>query len=723
MKTIKASVSFLLSLLIIFSLCSCSGADGSISSKINVSNESLSVSNENKSKRVYYQPSDKSSLKKVATAGLTALFYDEKTGSVSVYDISSKKLWNSLPEKYSSAKPCVISVDVVVDGKQYNLNSQDDSFALGLAETKIENGQIAITYKFDKTVSEKTKINFSVPVVFDIDDGLLSVNINTSEISTENCSSNVIIRNLRVLEYFGSSTQASDGDYIFVPESCGAILDISKKAKKFSPANICVYGNDAGKYSTESKYTAYLPAYGMKNGNGAYIALVEDGDAISTITVDKALEKEKYNRVGAFFELTPVLFEDEKAYVSRDTYSGNISISYRFLSGENTSYCAMASACREMLIRNGTLTMFSNKESNESIPFVLNLIGNAKFDSSKKTQTLTTLEQAEDILSLLRSKGLSNIILRYKGIFEGDNSNLKVSLSLGSKAEFENFTSFVDLQNIEFYPDATLFAGANQKYATSIKSGKATVKRTESSNNVMTSVSEKPLSRSNTLEENTNDLINGLSENAIKNVCLADAASVLYTDFSASTPLSKEVVKDRVSSLSASVSANKGLMLSGANIYAVKYADYICDMPFTSKLDSNELFTCVPFLQILFHGVIDYAVTPINLNSNAEYAMLKAAEYGAVPSFELYYSDLSTDEKEDNCYYMNEISSLQSAYERLNNTFESLQDKKITDHYKIKIGVWCTEYEGDINVYVNYTKKDVKVNGITVESMSFIKVG
>lgn len=723
MKTIKALVSVLLSLLIIFSLCSCSGADGSISSKVKVSNETLSVSNENTSTRVYFQPNDKSSLKKVATAGLTALFYDETTGSVSVYDISSKTLWNSLPEKYSTSKPCVISVDVVVDGKQYNLNSQDDSFALGLAETKIENGKISIEYKFDKTVDEKTKISFSVPVEFSIDDGLMKVSIDASKINTNNCKGNVVIRNLRVLEYFGSCTEGSSGDYIFVPESCGAILDISEKAKEFSTTNICVYGNDAGKYSTESKYTSYIAAYGMKRGNGAYIALVEDGDAISTISLDKALEKEKYNRVGTFFELTPVLFEDEKAYVSRDTYNENISISFRFLSGENTNYCAMASACREMLIRNGTLSMLSSEDKDESIPFVLNLLGNTKIDGEKKSKALTTFEQAEDILTLLRSKGLGNIVLRYKGIFDCKNSKLKIYSSLGTQSDFENFLSFVDLQNIKLYPEADLIANANNSLATSIKGEKAFVNKTTSANNVMTSTSEKTLSRSNTLEENANDLILNLSKNGFENVCLSDAANVLYTDFSASSAFNKENNKDRISKLCSSISANKDLMVSGANIYAVKYVSYICDMPFTSNLTSNELFTCVPFMQILFHGVIDYATTPINLHSNTEYAMLKAAEYGAVPTFELYYSDLSTDEKKDNCYYMNEISSLQSAYERLNNTFESLQNKKITDHYKIKSGVYCTEYEGDINVYVNYTKKDVKVNGVTVESKSFIKVG
>ena len=131
----------------------------------------------------------------------------------------------------------------------------------------------------------------------------------------------------------------------------------------------------------------------------------------------------------------------------------------------------------------------------------------------------------------------------------------------------------------------------------------------------------------------------------------------------------------------------------------------------------------MPFVQSILHGIVNYTTAPLNLAKNAETALLKAAEYGAVPHFEVYYEDFSTEEKQDTYHYTYCASLAQTDYERIANTFKTLQNEKITNHYLVKKGVYCTEYSSDISVYVNYNKEDVKVNGVTVEARSFLKVG
>ena len=124
----------------------------------------------------------------------------------------------------------------------------------------------------------------------------------------------------------------------------------------------------------------------------------------------------------------------------------------------------------------------------------------------------------------------------------------------------------------------------------------------------------------------------------------------------------------------------------------------------------------------MFHGYVDYSHTAFNREKNSETAFLKAAEYGAVPSFEWYGADLGTEEKKDAFYYMNGANEAQRCYERLNAVFADLRDKKITAHSKVAGGVYCTEYGSSDRVYVNYNKKDVTVSGVTVEARSFLKV-
>ncbi|MGN1444190.1 MAG: DUF5696 domain-containing protein, partial [Acutalibacteraceae bacterium] len=94
-----------------------------------------------------------------------------------------------------------------------------------------------------------------------------------------------------------------------------------------------------------------------------------------------------------------------------------------------------------------------------------------------------------------------------------------------------------------------------------------------------------------------------------------------------------------------------------------------------------------------------------------------------IPSFSLYYKDLSNGKNTDPYYYMNSAANAQIAYEIMSAVLSGLSGKTITDHYRVKSKVYCTEYGGNISVYVNYRNTDVTVNGVTIGARDFVKVG
>src|SRR5699024_11857689 len=49
----------------------------------------------------------------------------------------------------------------------------------------------------------------------------------------------------------------------------------------------------------------------------------------------------------------------------------------------------------------------------------------------------------------------------------------------------------------------------------------------------------------------------------------------------------------------------------------------------------------IPFYQIVYHGLVDYAGQPINLSSSPSEDMLKCLEYGAVPYYRFIYQPSS----------------------------------------------------------------------------------
>ncbi len=730
MSKARSSALILTVLMLALVLFGCSGKNKAdvITVKNSETAEPLSVQSGNKS--VYVSAPSSKQLKKIITSGISSLYIDEKTYAVSVYDSISKKMWASLPEKYTNECPAAVSVDVMADGNVYTLNSQDDSVAKGTATYAVKDSSLTVTYIMKRTLKDGTCIHLNIPVVYTAQSGGFGVSVDCSKIRGSEMSENAVIKTLHLLEYFGSDTGAGKGDYIFVPDGCGAIISTYSVADKFDKITLPVYGADyaAGE---NSKVVCAAAVFGMKKGESAYTAIIENGDALAKITAERALKSGAYNRVGACFDITKMLTDKEKGvtYAASDSYDGNISITYRLLSGDNANYTGMAGACREALIGNGVMNFESSVEAAEGLPFVLNLIGAAEIsnpDGKAKTVSLTSFEQANEVLSLIRGKGISNIYLRYRGILDGGlrqtaASKADISSALGSQSSFNELISYTDAQNIQVYADVNLLSaksGSLGNTAADLTSSPVQFETNGLSNDTF----ESDLLAASSAEKTTNSVLSKMRSLNIDGVCFADAGKVLYSDFSDGNGLGRQQMKEKVSSLVGSVSASKKLMVDCANIYSIKYSDIAVNLPTDASISKRGGCRAVPFLQILLHGTNIYSCEPINLEENSETAMLKAAEYGCAPCYELYYEDRGDEKQSDSYNYMNCASDAQLCHERMNKVFSDLNGKKITAHYQVRSGVYCTRYGSDTSVYVNYNNKEVTVGGVTIEARDFLRV-
>ena len=130
----------------------------------------------------------------------------------------------------------------------------------------------------------------------------------------------------------------------------------------------------------------------------------------------------------------------------------------------------------------------------------------------------------------------------------------------------------------------------------------------------------------------------------------------------------------------------------------------------------------VPFVPLILHGIVDYTGDPINTQINMQEALLKYVEYGACPHFAWSYEPSSENEKDDKYYYDNTINTASEYYRKANETLNDLREARMTDHYQVADGIFCTEYDTGSLVYVNYTDTDFETLGVTVGARSFIRV-
>ena len=127
------------------------------------------------------------------------------------------------------------------------------------------------------------------------------------------------------------------------------------------------------------------------------------------------------------------------------------------------------------------------------------------------------------------------------------------------------------------------------------------------------------------------------------------------------------------------------VMTSGGNAYSWQYVDYITDIALDSSRYSDSAAS-VPFLGIVLHGYVEFAGSPINMEGNLDYAILKTIESGAGLQFVLSYrntENLKEDELLSQYYSINYKiwkDDLISIYAEVNEILKDLQTSTIVEH-------------------------------------------
>lgn len=352
----------------------------------------------------------------------------------------------------------------------------------------------------------------------------------------------------------------------------------------------------------------------------------------------------------------------------------------------------MAGALRELLIRQGTLRENAT-EKDEDYPFNLSLI------MSQDGICLTSFNEANELLTNLKSKGFSHINLILKGVYE--DGSVKIKDDLGSDKELELLMETQNDDSVSIFSDYSIYScGSSAKSITGEKIGLASHKK---------------------ISDSLNSLIRDIREQDFKGIYINDASESLYTDHSNKAYSIRENVKNAITKVFGSVFASKKIMMNCGNLYTLKYASGIVGLPSTSSRGDSDGFETVPFIQAVLHGLVDYSLEGINLNSDSKAQMLKGVEYGAIPYYEWYCTD-DMSEEEDSYYYMNSLGDAKAYYDRMKSELSSLRGKRITSHEKVATQVYLTRFGEDIGVYVNYSDKAVTVDGITVDSGSYALV-
>ncbi|MCU9612637.1 DUF5696 domain-containing protein [Caldibacillus lycopersici] len=596
---------------------------------------------------------------------------------------------------------------------------------------------------------------FTIPVEYTLDGDKFVATIPVDEVEYNEAFP---LTEIRLLEFFGAGNLTDDG-YIFVPDGSGALIHFNNNKTQATTYVAKVYGEDETiKYETvthsDKDLSARMPVFGLKKGNQAYLAVIEDGESYASIYGDVAGKTNSYNTSFAEFNYLPngessldsmtgtgvlQLYQDKP-------YDGNFRVTYGFLSGDNASYAGMASYYQNYLVDQG---VFTEKVDNEELPFYLGVIGAVNIKKKflgipyQGTEILTSYNQTKELIEKLKNEQINNIKVKYSGWFNGGLNhsypkNVNTINALEKELSMKSFQDYLKEEKIPLFMDVdfgyvyqdTLFDGFSSSKQSTRYFDNSLAKLVEyniatktigmgeddtKTKYILNSSNYKDLVN-NFLEDSNKDSLTGLSLRTITSSVSSDFSSKHFVDRQGS-------VQNTVEALQTLQEADLQLMGNNSNAYAFGYTTDIVNAP----MDSNRykiIDETVPFYQMVIRGYIDYAGKPLNLADDYQQELLKSIETGAGIYFEWIYADnaILKETEYENLYSVNYEGWIEEAttlYNELNAKLQAIHGKTIKDHRQIKENVYEVTYENNVKVYVNYTNTDMNYNGIVIKANDF----
>ena len=603
-------------------------------------------------------------------------------------------------------------------------------------------------YDFGVNTALSEKISFEITIVYQLDNGDLMVDVPLDQIRYLN---DFPLYQIKLLENLAAASGGSDG-YIFVPDGSGALLNFNQNNTDKTLLSLPIYGDDDSIRSNEGtvavNQTVHLPVYGIKSGDKAMLAIVEEGAASGTI---QAYRANRNNQQYAVYTNFTVCDSDYVYLTGSDAsssviqfnavrLSGNYKIRYKFLHGTSANYSGMAQAYQQYLADKGVLTVPAG--SSADVPICIDTIGGVYGYKSVLgisyvgLKAATTYEQNETILQALADAGIGNIQLKLTGWFNNGvkhdyASKVDVSSELGGRSALKKLVNYCGNAGVSLYPDVDLmkvyqsgngYSGAFDSakylddtevkvYELSSASGDKADDGVKSSFNYLLSPS-----KFTTLSAK---FLKGFKPLSIGGLSLRTTGSYLYSDFNKNNTFERRDTETQVvSQLGQIKSSVSKLMLDGANDYTLSSADIIVDAPvdysWYTMLDEP-----VPFYEMVVHGYIPMTGGLMNDADNDRTDVLRCIEYGNGLYYQLTYQSSSflKSTEYDKLYrsnYEDLLPEISENYAMVNDALKDVQTARMIGHEQLTDNVYRTDYDNGISILVNYGSGAVTVSGVTV---------
>ena len=706
------------------------------------------------------------SMKKYAATSSLELYVDEESAIFAVKNLANGHYIWSNPYDYAA--------DEIVksDAKRAELKS-----ALLINSVKVTDAETPSTmlrsakygnqtHNEGETVIEKTNDGFKATVTFvnqgitipysvSLTDDHFDITIALDEIhevefdspeDIEDSTRSVV--DIGLFSNLGAAYLDESG-YFVVPDGSGAIINFNNGKQSMVEYSQKIYGRDLSltqDMAPKKTEQAYLPVLGIVRENNALLEVVTEGAAYATAKASISQQKATgYN--SAYFEFN-LRTNDQylmgtnnsvlKSYEQTRIPEKSISVRYYPIAKNNVSYVDVAKRYQQYLLDE---ELMKKKEGSAS-PLYVDLYGGTVKEQSvlgipvKQQTPATTYAQAKNILESLAELGVDDIILTYNdfnkaGITEKISNSTDYASKLGGKSAFKTLSDYCAATGIILAPSVDLMEfersgnGFSKTGASVIGITKAYATQGEYELAYGTPNNLRPswfILTPAYFEKAYGQVISSFSSEGIRAASFGKGTSIVYSDFSASSNkrTSRQQAVEYLKNCYDKVNQS-GLtfVASACNDYALKYVDYIRNVPlYSSGFDITD--GDIPFYEIVIHGYIPYTTKAKNASSDADKLMLLSMATATPMHYEFMYESPNkfTDSKYETLFYTHYDGWLPLAAEEYRIFKENLSDaaaSPITDFKYISANVVECTFENGTTIRADLENYSLSVNGNEIE--------
>ncbi len=460
-----------------------------------------------------------------------------------------------------------------------------------------------------------------------------------------------------------------------------------------------------------------------------FLAIIEEGDALVSIMSTSGSTTHKFYSVITKFTPRPkdqyklsssisVGSSSAITVVSERKYVGNLTMNFVMLTDpalaeekgiENyyeTSWLGMAKAYRDYLQKSGSLTPLTSSDVSDQMPLYIETFG-----SISKTErilsmpievdvALTSFEDIKTMYDELSAAGITNINFKLTGYANGDMygqtvpSTVKWAKSVGGEDGFEDLVAYAKEKGFGVYPDFDFTSVSRIKTGDGFKFKKHATKTINDQyvykvvyNGVSGSYDSvgllvSPSAYSYFFEK----FERKYSQYDLGAISVASLGNDLNSDFDTEEPYNREDSRALVTQFFDQIEEKyPSIMSEGGNAYTLKYLEHLLGVSLQSSRYALTSVS-VPFAGVVLHGYLNFAGTPINMEGDIDYAILKAIESGSALYFILSYdnTEILKESVSLSKYYSVRYDiwreELVEQYKKLNDAIGSLQTTPITGH-------------------------------------------